>query len=180
MSEANDIWNTPESEQEKPEKEKVLHPAGGPYIIRAADLFRAEDGKDKKTGAPYPQFLLICLSECPDNGGKPLWIFTKGSCRMGASQKGKPRLRAIAEAFLGHVMGEEEARATSPASLADLVKGRYAQGMVSHWGGGRGAQIDTFMPLRGGVAHQEIDLSGYNAKQEEIRAKIAGRAGGGE
>lgn len=166
MSES-DYWNTPEAEQEKPpQAEKVLHPAGGPYIIRAADLFRAEDGKDKKTGVPYPRFFLVSLSEQLDAQGKPLWLFTKGGLKMGTGAKRKPMLRTIAEAYLGHVMGEEEAKSTSAATLHDLILGRYAQGMVSHWGSGKGAQIDVFMPLREGAPHPEIDLSGYKRPEK--------------
>lgn len=167
MSESNDWWNTPESEQERPQNtEKVVHPAGGPYIIRAADLFPGQPGKDPKSGKPYPRVLLVSLSEANDNEGKPLWLFTTVGRIMGSGKKGKPRLRMIAEAFLGHVMGEEEARSTSPATLAELIVGRYAQGTVSHWGNGKGAQIDVFMPLREGAPHPEIDLSGYKRPEK--------------
>lgn len=167
MSEANDYWNTPESEQERPAKEKTLHPPGGPYIIRCADVFAAPPGKDQKTGNPYPRIMLISLSEQRDNEGKPLWLFTTVGTRMGTGKKGKPRLRVIAEAYLGHVMGEQEARDISPKALADLLIGRYAQGTVSHWGAGKGAQIDTFMPLREGTVTPEIDLREY-ARPEKM------------
>ena len=172
MSETDiDWWNTPESEEPKEEKAKVLHPAGGPYIIRAADVFPATPGKDQTTGKPYPRLMIVSLSEEADTNGKPLWLFTTVGPRMGTGKKGKTRLRVIAEAFLGHVMGEEEARNTAPATIAELIIGRYAQGTVSHWGGGKGAQIDTFMPLREGSGHPDIDLSSYTRP-----AKLGGAA----
>ena len=163
MSESEtDWWNKSQDEiqAEQPAKEKVLHPAGGPYIIRCADLFRATDGKDPK-GNPYPRAMIVSLSEEKDNEGEPLWLFTTCGLLMGTTKKGKPRLRMVAEAYLGHIMGEDEARGLRPAALAELVIGRYAQGTVSHYGGGKGAQIDVFMPLKEGAAHPEIDLAGY-------------------
>jgi len=169
MSEANaDWWNSSEADEPKQEKEKVLHPAGGPYIIRCADVMPGKPGKDPKDGHEYPRILIVSLSEAQDKDGEPLWLFTTVGRNMGTGKKGKPRLRVIAEAFLGHVMGEEEARSTTPATIAELIIGRYAQGTVSHWGGGKGAQIDTFMPLRGGesAAHPEIDLSSYKRPEK--------------
>lgn len=169
MSEANLDWlNTPESEEVRENKEKVIHPAGGPYIIRAADWFPGKPGKDPKTGAEYPRLMFIFLSEENDTEGKPLWLFTTAGKGMGATKKGKPRLRVIAEAFLAQVMGEDEARNTTPKAIADLIVGRYAQGTVSHWGGipPKGAQIDVFMPLRPGASHPTIDLSTYKRPEK--------------